>query len=673
MTVIRHAQRQHSTKRVNAVNSPAILPSVVVPSDAYFKYTSLLLPGTGTNNATNNTFLDSSTNNFTITRNGNTSQGTFSPYGSNWSNYFDGVGDYLITPTNSAFDFGTGDFTIEFWVYLTNSSATTQTIMGVDLSASTNSIQVWYNNTANKITFNVYGYPTFVSSSTVSVNNWIHLAFTRSSGTFKMFINGAQEASGALTNNLANNVFVIGRGYASISAEYFYGYVSNLRVVKGTAVYTSSFTPSTTPLTAITNTSLLTCQSNRFIDNSTNALAITKFGDTTIQRFSPFSPSATYSTSTIGGSGYFDGTGDYLSFTGGSATQLTADFTIEAWVYFNSFSVDASILSIGKYNINGGIFYVNTSGKLSLYRNTTLLYTSSGSLSLNTWSHIVYVRQGTTLTGYINGVSQGSITFTDTVEESGGVGTYISEGYATAGLAGHFINGYLSNLRLVKGTAVYTSTFTPPTAPVTAITNTSLLLNYTNAGIIDNAMMNNLETVGNAAISTSVVKYGTGSMYFDGTNSVLSSSSNNIYNFGTGDFTIEMWVNRSGAGTGDRFLISRSNGADFLLRWNASGILQFYIASTLIASYTWAFTTGTWYHLAVVRNGSGVTIYINGTSVGTGTNSTNMSSTANVMIGGYIITLSDYFNGYIDDLRITKGYARYTSNFTAPTAALETQ
>ena len=165
--------------------------------------------------------------------------------------YFDGTGDYLITPANTVSNLGTGDFTIEMWVYLTNSSATTQTIMGGDLStqsASTNTIQIWYNNVANKISFNVYGNPRFDSSSSVSINNWMHLAFTRSSGTFKMFINGTQEASGSMSNNLSNNVFLVGRGYISFNQEYFYGYIDDLRITKGYARYTANFTPPTAAL-----------------------------------------------------------------------------------------------------------------------------------------------------------------------------------------------------------------------------------------------------------------------------------------------------------------------------------------------------------------------------------------------------------------------------------------
>ena len=88
------------------------------PNDPYFQYVTSLLHGDGTNGGQNNTFLDSSSNAFTITRNGNTTQGSFSPYGSNWGNYFDGTGDYLTIANNAALQFGTGDFTVEGWFYL---------------------------------------------------------------------------------------------------------------------------------------------------------------------------------------------------------------------------------------------------------------------------------------------------------------------------------------------------------------------------------------------------------------------------------------------------------------------------------------------------------------------------------------------------------------------------
>ena len=85
--------------------------SAAAVNDPYFMYNSLLLPGNGTNLAQNNTFLDGSTNNFTITRAGNTTQGTFSPYGPNWSNYFGGSGNSLNYPSASQYAIGTGNFT----------------------------------------------------------------------------------------------------------------------------------------------------------------------------------------------------------------------------------------------------------------------------------------------------------------------------------------------------------------------------------------------------------------------------------------------------------------------------------------------------------------------------------------------------------------------------------
>src|SRR6185503_4001981 len=102
--------------------------------------------------------------------------------------------------------------------------------------------------------------------------------------------------------------------------NFLNGYISNLRVVNGTAVYTAAFTPSTSPLTAITNTVLLTCQSNRFVDNSTSAATFTPSGTITVQRFNPFGDNGTpYSPSPYGGSCWFDGSSGYLPASSGTS------------------------------------------------------------------------------------------------------------------------------------------------------------------------------------------------------------------------------------------------------------------------------------------------------------------------------------------------------------------
>jgi hypothetical protein len=231
----------------------------------------------------------------------------------------------------------------------------------------------------------------------------------------------------------------------------------------------------------------------------------------------------------------------------------------------------------------------------------------------------------------------------------------------------------LSNLRIVKGTGLYSTTFTPPTAPVTAITNTSLLLNFTNAGIYDSAAMNNVETVGTVQINTSVAKFGAGSMYFDGSSYLTGKSSTN-FSF-TGDFTIECWVYLTTASGTKTIFTNRSSSANPTgLAWvtqSGSAALSIYTNSGFSAASSTAITTNTWTHVALTRSGSTITQWLNGVSVANVTNSSSFTD-ALCYIGANN-SAAEYWPGYIDDFRITKGYARYTANFTAPTATLPTQ
>jgi hypothetical protein len=164
-------------------------------------------------------------------------------------------------------------------------------------------------------------------------------------------------------------------------------------------------------------------------------------------------------------------------------------------------------------------------------------------------------------------------------------------------------------------------------------------------------------------------------MYFDGTGDYLTMPSNQLMNFGTGDFTVEAWVYPNSLAT-DWFIISASGSGGFFFGFSSSTTIgygwgragtawDYRVASTA--------TTGTWQHVAVTRSGTSMKLFVNGTQAGTtqtistsydiGTTSTTVGSQG----------ANYYLNGYIDDLRITKGYARYTSNFTAPTSALITK
>jgi len=635
--------------------------------DGQFNYVTMLLHGDGTNGAQNNTFLDSSTNNFTITRNGNTTQGSFSPYGSNWSNYFDGS-SYLSIADSSSFALGTNNFTIEGWVFGTGTTSGAEFIIGQNTgTASTSSFDIRLSN--GQIQARVY-----YDVSTVAINSssnlrnaWNHFAFVRNGSDLILYVNGTSVGTNTIgSSSITDSSALLQIGSVLSGSNIYSGYISNLRIVNGTAVYTGAFTPSTTPLTAITNTSLLTCKSNRFIDNSTSAFALTLTGTPSVQRFNPFGTSTAYSTSVIGGSGYFDGSGDYLDTPTSSAFAFgTGDFTSELWVYLSrsNGTIIYEPRSSGQENNPSIAYGVVTSGKFEVITGSVQI-TSSSSFAIAQWHHVAIVRSGTTLTLWVNGTSQGTSTLSTNLTNNDRirVGDYFTAG-------SYPFQGYVSNLRVVKGTAVYTSAFTPPTAPLTAISGTSLLTNFTNGAIFDNAMMNDLETVGNAQISTSVVKYGTGSLAFDGTGDYLRGANIPNLAFGTGDFTVECWAYWTATVADGGFLGSVGTaGFDFSY---LEGTLRIGRVDTAWDSTFSSFTptAGVWYHIAYTRSSGTARAFVNGTQVGS--NSTNNNSYS--PIGGVIIGSGNVgdrnFKGYIDDLRITKGYARYTSNFTAPTAA----
>jgi hypothetical protein len=473
----------------------------------------------------------------------------------------------------------------------------------------------------------------------------------------------------------------------------FGGYMSNLRLVKGTAVYTSNFTPPTTQLTAITNTSLLTCQSNTIIDNSTNNFTITVYGNSKAVTFSPFTNTYTslpYSAEVLSGSAYFDGTGDYLTipYSQSIVQWWDTDYTIEMWV-FNTANRQTGGIGIPT-QIAYGVptsdvaywsFGTNGTGRLYFYyfNGGTVVNAVSPegvTVPLNTWAHLAMVYNNSTgnLNGYINGKLAFSVAKQGTPQGASGftLNIGISQGVS--------YNGYISNLRIVRGTAVYTSDFVPTSSPLAAITNTQLLCNFTNGGILDSSTINDLETVGNTQISTAVKKYGASSIYFDGNGDYLQLLYKKEFSF-ENDFTIELWCylisrvtsfpcilnNYSSSGVNGGFAIFAGHGSADTTKFNIAFNGTFpAISSTTSIAYE------TWQHIALVRSGSTLTLYIDGVANGTSTQTATVSGTLDSLwIGTAGDTLgSSTIYGYISDLRITKGVARYTENFTPPTSPL---
>ena len=631
--------------------------------DPYYKNVTLMLHGDGTNAAQNNTFLDSSASPLTITRNGNTTQGTFTPYGSNWSNVFNATTDKLTLtgPNLSSYT----NFTFECWVNFNGFGADTKYFLAV----SGGSYYQLVHDSSAGISLRVTGYTSVVGESSNAgwaIGTWYHVALVKNGSTYTIYKNGVSIATSTYTSALPSVTIGYIGGYDSTTG--LNAYMSNTRITS-TAVYTAAFTPPTAPLTAITNTLLLTSQSNRFVDNSASPYTLTVSGTPSVQRFSPFSPTTAYSTSVIGGSAYFDGTGDYLTTPSSADFGFsTGDFTVECWVYpLSSAAQRLVFFSNDMNNLDIGFSPANT----FQYYNGSVVNTGISAASQQ-WFHFAASRTSGTTSVYVNGVRTNNVadtssTTTRSVLVASSSGTYP-------------FNGYINDVRIIKGTGIYSgTTITVPTAPLTAVTNTKLLLNYTNAAILDNAMMNDLETVGNAQISTSVKKYGTGSMYFDGAGDYLvpsAPSSNVTLGLGSGDFTVEFWVYFIGGLGSDIVLYDgrplSTNGAYPTLYVNSSSQISYVVSSADRITSASAFSTSTWYHIAVARSGTSTKMFVNGTQVGsTYTDSTNYLSASRrpvIAINGFNETAAP-LNGYIDDLRITKGVARYTANFTVPDQA----
>ena len=653
--------------------------TVAAATDPYFNYNTLLLPGNGTNGGQNNTFLDSSTNNFTITRNGNTTQGTFSPFSVGagyWSNYFDGS-SYFTYADNAAFEFGSGDLTIEAWIFAPGTNSSDARIVNKwDGTGFT-----FFFQSSTLVRFVSTGASVSIQGS-ISVGVWTHVAVTRSGSSWNLWINGVSAASTTASGTIPDNTTDLGIGGTSFNAVT---YLSNVRLVKGTAVYTSTFTPPTTPLTAISGTSLLICQDYRFKDASSNGFTPTISGTPSVQAFSPFAPTAAYSASTVGGSGYFDGSGDYLTVPDNATFNFGSnDFTIEMWVYPTAVGQANLTLLYAKPNGSGysgiivgqavsgygAVLYASSSGtSWDLASGASI-----GTMIPNAWNHIVVSRSGTNIRGFLNGTveSTTAVSTTALVSTTGTVSIGSSNGTAST-----YATGYISGLRVLNGTG-YTS-ITIPTSPPTAITNTSLLLNFTNAAIIDNTAKNDLETVGNAQISTAQSKFGGGSISTGATSgsNCLTAAASPLFQMMTGNFTIEGWFlpDSGTTGTERTFYIQGVNTTGGLALFVGTGGARFRANGQTDLVYSGTISSSVFTHIAFVRNGNTRLIFVNGTQVASDTLSFNNNDLTTVDIGAPAKNAQDVYRyyGYIDDLRITKGIARYTSNFTPPTAAFPLQ
>ncbi len=573
---------------------------------------------------------------------------------------FDSSGDYISAASSSDWGWGTGDFTVEGWFNLATVGNYNQ------LAATGSPSDTWRFSVEDyaKPSWNHSGSgPELVSSKIVLPDTWFHLAVSRSSGTSKMFLDGVEVDSASDTYSYPAGALYIGA--YSTGAYGLDGYMEGFRI-SNSARYTADFTPPTDVFTNDSNTKLLitngTDGTTTFDDLSSGDHTLTANGD--VRWFAP----------KVGaGAMAFDGTGDYLSVPApGASFPVGTTWTLEGWFFIRTDpTTSATNLEMGSLDVTGSNdkqtnkFCIQSNGSnygsirfisgLDSGYNPNEYFQTTGTtpLSQNTWTHIAVGQNAGTAFIYVGGVSQtvttvGSPTFRSV--------TNTSANYQIGAAGGAYaLNAYLDGFR-ISSVARYTGTFTPPTTAFTDDINTNLILN---ADLNQGTWAEDTST--GLAISTD------SRMKFDGTGDYLSVPDSSDWDL-TGDFTIEFWFNLLRT-TGDPEGFIMSGDDNWKLWYMSVGgnpKLHWEDDEGYINASTTALVAGQWYHTAIVRSGTTVTMYIDGASEGTRTTTGTISGTTLEIGRGIYSGTNYYIKGYMDEIRISDS-ARYTGTFTPQT------
>ena len=395
---------------------------------------------------------------------------------------FDGTtGELTVSGSDSAttYDFGTDDFTIEFWRYK-SSSAVESYVARLDSAGGSATSDFWFGNVNGVDGFYYYEGSTGRNLSTESqpLNTWAHLAAVRHNDYLTLYLNGKEVASrshSAAFNNGSADLRIGGDNASSDNTNYpLEGFLSNVRITKK-ALYTSNFKPAMRELEVLPETILLACQSK------TDA-SLEKTGKTLVVGGTPVASEITPGLltpvvksgggSAITGSVEFDGNDDYLTPPGSTDFTLgTGDFTIECWVYPKRYGgifqfFDSSILDDSTSGPSIGIDVNDDSWAIRYGASSTLDTTTIA--KLGEWYHVAYVRNSSVTKLYLNGQEIGSVS--DSTDYSANypvIGGWYNSDY--------YHKGFISNFRVVKGTALYTDDFIPPTKELKRVPGTVLL------------------------------------------------------------------------------------------------------------------------------------------------------------------------------------------------------
>ena len=371
-----------------------------------------------------------------------------------------------------------------------------------------------------------------------------------------------------------------------------------------------------------------------------------------------------------------DGNGDYINFPASTDWALPGDFTLELWYRPNG-SVTKNDFVLCN-TASSGFFVIVGASNLYLYYadGSTILVSGAVTWTASAWHHIAVARSGSTCKLFVNGAQVGSATVTT----SFGGGSIFRIGNA----ATYSPNACIDEVRITKGVARYTAAFTSPIAPFPDLQDaqdgyTKLLLHFDGANgsttFVDQSFEPKAITAyGNAQIDTSQSKFGGACGLFDGSGDYLVAPPGPDFNFGANDFTAEMFVRSTQTTRADiltqNTVYTATGWWGLLFNVSGSGTIALYETSSARISATGTnWNDGSWHHIALTRAGNVMRLFVDGVQVGSSyTTSFSYGTATDGLTIGAAVSGGQAYSGRLDELRISKGIARWTSAFTPPSA-----
>ncbi len=450
-------------KAVYAYNAAGQIKSVSSQPPDFVEdtHTKLLLHFDGSDGSSD--FTDVSPSDHTVTANGNAQIDTAKKRLGTASGLFDGNGDYLSIPDSDDFNFGAGDWTIDFWCRHTGAGG-----WWLEQFANINNFIRFGFTGGSQFVFQVKSAGsdlvnvTLGHEITLSANTWHHMAIVRNGDLFTIYRDGENIASATASITMPDLAASLYVGYSRQSGTYWNGWVDEFRISKGIALYTSNFTPPGTTEDVYTKLMIHgdgSDGSTDFTDGSPSEHAVTANGNVQLDTAKKRLGTA---------SGLFDGDGDYLSIPDSDDWNFgTGDWTIDFQMRINAMPASsAAIYHQSTDNDNYIEFYITDSGRIGVHSYVSAVLVASyvtpnSILTTATWHHASFVRNGSNFYIFVDGVSQsltaGQVIGTSALPDlTGGIvigaRSNFSQGY----------NGWLDEFRVSKGIARWTADFTPP-------------------------------------------------------------------------------------------------------------------------------------------------------------------------------------------------------------------